>query len=76
MSTTQVDSWAGADLSAIGPIYPMVGTEFLLLIVGLAFWIGFHVLQMRIEKKEMQADEDAARSPDRLRRVFAKEAEE
>lgn len=74
MSTTQIETWAGADLSAIGPIYPMVGTEFVLFILGLVFWLGFHVLQAGIEKKELEADEQAARSPDRLQRVFQEEA--
>ena len=76
MSTTQVETWAGADLSALGPIYPMVGTEFVLFILGLAFWLGFHFLQAGIEKRELEADEQAARSPERLQRAFQEEAEE
>ena len=46
---TPIETWAGADLSTIGPIYPMVGSEFLLWILGLAFWIAFHIMQGRIE---------------------------
>lgn len=76
MSTTVVETWAGADLSQIGPIYPMVGTEMLLFIAGLVFWLLFHIMQARIEKKEMEADEAAARSPERLKRVFEEEAKE
>ncbi len=74
MSTTQVETWSGADLSAIGPIYPMVGTETILVIVGVVFWLSFHFLQAGIERREMQADEEAARSPERLNRVFEEEA--
>ncbi|QGX98825.1 hypothetical protein EI983_11300 [Roseovarius faecimaris] len=76
MSTTAVETWAGADLSQIGPIYPMVGTEMLLFIIGLALWLLFHILQARIEKKEFEADEALARSPERLKRVFEEEARE
>ena len=76
MSTTQIETWAGADLSQIGPIYPMVGTEFILFLLGLAFWLLFHVVQAKIEKKEFEADEAAARSPERLKRVFEEEAHE
>ena len=76
MSTTAVETWAGADLSQIGPIYPMVGTEFILVIIGLAFWLWFHIAQARIEKREFEADEAAARSPERLARVFDEEAHE
>ena len=71
---TPIDTWAGADLAQIGPIYPMVGSEFLLFVIGLVFWIGFHIMQARIEKREFEADEAAARSPERLARVFEKEA--
>lgn len=76
MSTTGIETWAGADLSAIGPIYPMVGSEFILFIIGLIFWLAFHFMQASIEKKEMEADEAAARSPERLKRVFDEEAHE
>lgn len=74
MSTTIVETWKGADLSQLGPIYPMVGSEMILVVIGVVFWIAFHFKQAAIEKKEMAADEAAARSPERLRRVFADEA--
>ena len=76
LSTTIVETWSGADLSALGPIYPMVGSEGLLVILGVIFWLAFHFLQAGIEKREMAADEEAARSPDRLKRVFQEEAQE
>ena len=76
MSTTQVETWTGADLSQIGPLYPMVGTEMMLFIIGLIFWLLFHIMQGRIEKKEFEEDEALARSPERLQRVFEDEAKE
>lgn len=76
MSTTSISTWAGADLSQIGPIYPMAGTEFALVVVGIIFWLAFHVVQARIEKEEMDADEAAAKDPARLKRVFDEEARE
>ena len=75
MSTTAVETWSGTDLTQLGPIYPFVGSEFLLWILGMIFWIGFHVLQARIEKREMEADAAAARDPVRLNRVFTEERE-
>lgn len=75
-STTIVESWHGANLTELGPIYPFVGSEFVLWILGLAFWIGFHILGGRVEKREMAADEQAARDPVRLKRVFTEEREE
>ncbi len=74
MSMTPIETWAGADLSQIGPIYPMVGTEMLLFLVGLVFWLAFHVMQKRIETKELEADDAEARKPERLQRVFDDEA--
>ena len=74
MSTTVVETWAGADLSQIGPIYPMVGTEIILVLVGLAFWLLFHFLGTRIENSELEADDAAAHMPERLKRVFEDEA--
>jgi len=74
MSTTIVETWAGADLSQLGPIYPMVGTEFILFVLGVIFWIGFHILQARIEAREFEADRQAAKSKERVARVFEDEA--
>lgn len=74
-STTTVDSWTGLDLLSVGPIYPFVGSEALLWILGLIFWIGFHILGARIEKRELEADAEAARHPERLSRVFTDEAD-
>jgi hypothetical protein len=76
MSTTIVETWSGTDISQLGPIYPMAGSEFVLFILGLAFWLAFHVLQAGIESAEMREDDKAAQSPERLRRVFTEEAEE
>ncbi len=73
LSMTEVTTWVGADMSQIGPIYPMVGSEVILFIIGLVFWLGFHFAQVGIENKETKADEEAAKNPERLNRVFAKE---
>ncbi len=42
--TTGIESWAG-NISEIGPIYPFVGSEVLLLIIGVVTWIGWHIWQ-------------------------------
>ncbi len=76
LSTTIVETWSGVDITTLGPIYPMVGSEFILFVIGLIFWLGFHFRQAGIEAKEMAADEEAAKNPERLKRVFAEEAAE
>ena len=60
MSTNGMTSWA-VDLANVGAIYPFQGTEVLLVVVGLAFWIGWHVLQTRQETAEF--DNDVAADP-------------
>lgn len=55
MSTNGMTSWA-VDLKDIGAIYPFQGTEVILVIVGLALWIGWHVLQTRHENEELESD--------------------
>ncbi len=52
MSTNGMSSWA-VDLKDVSAIYPFQGTEVILVILGLAFWIGFHVLQARVEASEL-----------------------
>jgi hypothetical protein len=54
MSTGLVDNWLNLD--TFGPVYPFVGTEMLLTIVGFAFWIGWHVWQLKKESAEFKED--------------------
>ncbi len=75
LSTTIVETWSGTDISQLGPIYPMVGSEFILFIIGILFWLGFHLRQAGIENQEIQDAEDAAKDADRLRQIIATEAE-
>ncbi len=55
MSTNGMTSWA-VDLKDVGAIYPFQGTETLLVIIGLAFWIGWHIWQIRHENRELEAE--------------------
>jgi hypothetical protein len=61
MSTNGLTSWA-VDLKDVGAIYPFQGSEVLLVIIGLAFWIGWHILQTRQESAEIAANMAADRS--------------
>jgi hypothetical protein len=66
MSTNGMTSWA-VDLKDVGAIYPFQGTEVILVIVGLAFWIGWHIVQTRQESEEIASDMAADRSGDETR---------
>jgi hypothetical protein len=69
MSTNGIESWA-VDLKDVGAIYPFQGSEVLLVILGLVFWIGWHVIQTRQENAEIAADEAADRSGDETRKAI------
>ena len=55
MSTIGYESWA-VDLKDVGAVYPFQGSETLMVIIGVALWILWHVIQTRGENGE-QADE-------------------
>lgn len=52
--STGVESFANLDQA--GAIYPMVGSEGVLFIIGLALWIIWHIWQISIENSEHRKD--------------------
>lgn len=46
-----IDTWAGT-IADIGPLYPFVGSEFLLCMIGVILWIAWFVVQGRMENRE------------------------
>jgi hypothetical protein len=69
MSTNGMENWA-VDLKNVGAIYPFQGSEVLMVILGLVFWIGWHIIQTRQENAEIEADEAADRSGDETRNAI------
>ncbi len=53
MSTIGYESWA-VDLADVGPIYPFQGSEVLMVILGVAFWIAWHRIQFVREHKHLE----------------------
>jgi hypothetical protein len=49
------NSWA-VDLKDIGAVYPMVGWEVIMVLVALALWILWHILQIRQENADYADD--------------------
>jgi protein-S-isoprenylcysteine O-methyltransferase Ste14 len=66
MSTNGMTSWA-VDLKDVGAIYPFQGTEVVMVIIGVVFWIGFHVYQMRQEAREIEEELSADKRGDEAR---------
>lgn len=50
MSTTPIDTWA-VDLANVTAIYPWVGSEGLMALVGIVLWLAWHVWQLKHEKE-------------------------
>lgn len=72
MTMASFQNWAG-QISDIGPIYPMVGSEVWLLIIGLVVWIGWHILQLRTEAREYQDEIARFGKPETLRKIVDSE---
>ena len=69
MSTIGLSSWA-VDLKDVGAIYPFQGYEGLVVIIGLIFWVGWHVLQMRQEAAEIADQLKADARGDEARKLI------
>jgi hypothetical protein len=54
LQTIGLSSW-NVDLATVGAIYPFQGTEFILAIVGIAFWIVWHIWQIGHENREISS---------------------
>ena len=48
-------TWA-VDLANINAIYPWQGSELIMVIVAVAAWIVWHIMQLREEKEEFAKD--------------------
>lgn len=57
MTTGDFTDWAGT-IADIGPVYPFVGTEFLLVIAGVVFWVAWHISQLKSEAAQLKEEDD------------------
>lgn len=53
MSTTGYENWA-VDLKDVGAIYPFQGSEGVLVLIAVALWIVWHIVQIKNENKEIE----------------------
>ena len=51
--STGVESWSAESLAKMDAIYPFVGSEVLLTIVGVVIWIGWHVIAGKQESDKL-----------------------
>jgi hypothetical protein len=69
MSTGNFENWHGNMLD-IGPLYPFVGSEGLLTIVGFAFWIVWMIWQWRMEASNFEDDMQTLKQNDNMSRAL------
>ena len=72
MTTGEIESFA-ANMADIGPLYPFVGWEMLLVVLTFVFWLGWHVRQYRMEKREYEEDLEQIVNREVFERVFRRE---
>jgi len=53
MSTIGYENWA-VDLANVEAVYPFQGWEVPMVIAGIAFWLWWHIAQMRMETTLME----------------------
>ena len=51
--TIGYDSWA-VDLADVGPVYPMQGWEIPMVVVGVIFWLAWHLVQFVRESEHLE----------------------
>jgi hypothetical protein len=59
MVVTAIDSFAAP--SAVTTFYPFAGGEVILVIIGLATWIIWHIWQIGAENRELEEGQRKAR---------------
>jgi hypothetical protein len=72
MATGNIENWAGT-IADIGAMYPFVGSEFVLWIIGMVLWILWHVRQSRIENQQYEEEIRRYGDKETLRRIISRE---
>ena len=55
--TTGIENWLGS-MADLGPLYPFVGSEFVLWIIGVALWLVWQISCTRAENRQYQEEID------------------
>ena len=63
--STGIESW-NVNLLEIGPMYPFAGTEMLWALLGLASWVVWHFVQIKIENAQIEEEERSFSDAERL----------
>ena len=75
MSTGNFENWAG-EIAEIGAIYSFVGSEVMLAIAGVIFWLWWHVKQAKIEETQLKEEVQKFGDKESLARIVSEEEPE
>jgi len=73
--STGIESWNQSMLD-IGAMYPFPGTEMIWVIIGLATWIGWHLVQFKRENRIYEEEEKSFENQARLQAAMKLSAAE
>jgi hypothetical protein len=73
MTTANFAIWHG-NMSEMGAIYPLVGWEVPIFLIGLAMWILWHILTIIQEEKEHKKHAEAHGDRDSLTEIMERES--
>ncbi|HET7210867.1 MAG TPA: hypothetical protein VFI85_03870 [Methyloceanibacter sp.] len=62
-------SWA-VDLKDIGAVYPFQGWELIIVLVGVAAWILWHIVQIREEEADYDDDVKRYGKPEAIKKAL------
>ncbi|MGH6754484.1 hypothetical protein [Hypericibacter sp.] len=72
MTTGNFSDWSG-NMFDLGPLYPFVGWEVPMAIVGIIFWIGWHVWQIKMENRQLEQEAAMLKQGDNLQKAIQAE---
>ena len=67
-----ITTWSGT-IADIGPMYPFVGDEKVMVVGIFVFWIVWHILQIRAEQREFEEDLERLRKGDAIKQALDRE---
>jgi hypothetical protein len=69
MTLEEVGNWQG-NMLEIGPLYPWVGSEGIMVLLGVAFWIIWHIWQFRMENRNYEDDLKTLKQNDNMSKAL------
>lgn len=67
-------TWA-VDLANVGPIYPWLGWEVIMVVVAIALWILWHIVQIRQEDRVYAEDIKLHGSKENIKKALDEKAD-